>query len=118
MTTREDYEHAAQAAGYEITMPVELSEKNIYLKDGICPATGEQFVRIWRPLDDDGDSRRLEVACLMDIEFQTCEYGRVVHANEQGCGYMKPVDLGDNPCAATRLAVFRCAVEIGRRMQP
>lgn len=78
---------------------------------------GEEFRgKRWEPEDDDGDSRRLEVACGMNVyqgygkataECISEDEGGPIHATEPH---------GDNPCAATRLAVLRAAAAIGESM--
>lgn len=101
MTTREDYKFAAKAAGYEI----EFFEGCLtpFHKDG----------NVWKPDRDDGDSRRLEVACFMLVNVN--EQQKRVEAVSKTSGATVYFD-GLDPCAATRAAVFRCAVEIGKRL--
>ena len=105
MTTREEYEHAARAAGLEIGFTDSP-------KDGVYKLVNNELDGWWRPLDDDGDSRRLEVACFMRVVIGAVS---VMAACSENKIYMHK-RLGTDPCAATRLAVFRCAVEIGKRL--
>lgn len=100
--TREDMEFAAKAAGL-ITRTG---------KDGtwICEADGSP-IRQWCPRDDDGDSFRLAVACKIDVVFSG---GDEVYAGDSHYQLFE-WHAGDH-CAATRLAIFRAAVKIGRAM--
>lgn len=78
----------------------------------------------WNPCYDDGDSRRLEVDLLLTVAVR---YHDVEVFDEHGeClssveiirarrDFPEPLEVTD-PHAATRLAVFCAAVEIGRAM--
>lgn len=97
MTTREDYEHAALAAGMAIY--INKNGKAYLGTEDDCKWTE------WRPIEDDGDSRRLEVACRMKVKVGQ-NYSSAT-TSSQISGYCKH---DTDPCAATRKAVFRCAV--------
>lgn len=65
----------------------------------------------WNPRTDDGDAFRLAVKLWIEISF------------EPNCVQVYPprslpvdVPRGDDPLAATRLAIVRAAAEIGRAM--
>lgn len=107
-TNREQHELAAKAAGLAITW-----------KEGHCkggPFEGA-FVgdQPWRPKDDDGDSRRLEVKLGLTV-CVSYKYG-LTWADKDDKGHaLAKADHDGDPYAATRLAIFRAAVEIGRSM--
>jgi hypothetical protein len=78
----------------------------------------------WDPDDDDGDSRRLEVALHMIVG--------VYESYTSVCQNITPNDIevdvlgevvvwhhetNNDPLAATRMAVLRCAAEIGKSMK-
>jgi hypothetical protein len=106
MTTREDYEAAALAAGMEIQWESDTATLPLVL------TAGRYDVYHWNPVDDDGDSRQLEVACKMLVQFNN----KYVYVDTWEIPTTRE-ELGTDPCAATRLAVFRCAVEIGKQMK-
>ena len=62
------------------------------------------------PLTDDGDAFRLAVSMFRDIRFWYFD-------NSVSVGNEQRVMCGDDPCAATRLAIVRAAAEVGRRMK-
>ena len=67
----------------------------------------------WSPHTDDGDSRRLEVALKLSV--CVCDEAVIV---EQCMGSFQALEkLGLDPLAATRMAVLRCAAEIGKSMK-
>ena len=61
------------------------------------------------PLTDDGDAFRLAVSMFRDIHFWYFD-------NSVSVGNEQRVVCGDDPCAATRLAIVRAAAEVGREM--
>ena len=61
------------------------------------------------PLTDDGDALRLAVYLFRDIHFWYFD-------NSVSVGNERRVVCGDDPCAATRLAIVRAAAEVGREM--
>jgi hypothetical protein len=105
---RERLELAAKAAG--ITYHDELGgwkheDWCRYWSDGeFCTCGGE-----WNPLTDDGDALRLAVK--LGIPFEV-DYG-VKEAIVRG---RFGIDIGSDPCAATRRAIVRAAAEIGKTM--
>ena len=86
-TTRQEMELAARAAGYEIRFHSGTCKGGEY--EGCEIKRGDEWVA-WRPLEDDGDSRRLQVDLHLATAFHPVLY------------------------QAMRLAVFRAAVELGK----
>lgn len=78
---------------------------------------GNDVELCWSPHTDDGDSRRLEVALGMDVvQHSALSEGLLdvaVFAGER-CA-IEP--HGDDPLAATRMAVLRCAAEVGKSIR-
>ena len=97
MTDQELLTMAAKAAGY-----MTLTNGQTY-----SPEAGNFD---WNPLTDDGDALRLAVQLFRDIHFWYFE-------NSVSVGNELRVVCGDDPCAATRLAIVRAAAEIGRNMK-
>lgn len=100
-----DHELAALAAGLRLVW------KRGTCKGGaFCAPFLADTGAPWRPLDDDGDSRRLEVACRLTLRHyhDVC----VAECGDRHTGYrVEPLD-GD-PLAAARRAVFYAAMDIG-----
>lgn len=97
-----DHELAALAAGLRLVW-----KRGVCKGGPFCAPFLADTGAPWRPLDDDGDSRRLEVACWLSLhQFRD---GCAVATNERF--FSEPYD-GD-PLAAARRAVFRAAVSIG-----
>lgn len=121
--TMEDLKLAAKAAGYEV---VREFQYQVAMTCGAPnPLAGIDFSGLviddsgrirapWNPRNDDGDSFRLAVACHMQVLTPDAEPTAV--ANRYPQGQRVAVDAGTDPAAATRLAIFRAAVEIGRAM--
>lgn len=99
--TREDFEHAARAAGLRVRT-----------WDGhtgvMCAIDDDHHGRMWMPPHDDGDALRLAVACGM---FLRC--GSL-------CGVEHPVtvEMGNKEAdaVAIRHAIFRAAIAVGKAM--
>lgn len=116
MDTKQMLELAARAAGYDIEeykgsfVLVERDGDSVW-------RTGEY----WAPLEDDGDALRLAVK--LDIEFyQGDDDGPAFYAGYWGKRERRDVTrmyciepLGDDPCAAARLAIVRAAAAIGEK---
>lgn len=112
--TREDFEMAAKAAGYTI--------EGFYPFYGAVCAGLEKF---WNPPKDDGDALRLAVALRLSLSF-----GKSINPSTPGqevAAWKGPIDdpfviskVGFmHECdaeAATRRAIFRAAIAIGRAM--
>ncbi len=109
-TNREQHELAAKAAG------LLLLWKTGSCKGGEVEAAfvGDQP---WRPKDDDGDALRLAVKLRMSVK-NTDIRASVIALPVSGLGdwIILSEPHGTNDCTATRLAIFRTAVEIGRAM--
>ena len=73
-------------------------------------AAGYRAYGNWNPLTNDGDAFRLAVFLFRDIHFWYFD-GSVSIGNDLR------IVCGDDPCAATRLAIVRAAAEIGRNMK-
>ena len=73
-------------------------------------AAGYKVDGNWNPLTNDGDAFRLAVFLFRDIHFWYFD-GSVSIGNDLR------IVCGDDPCAATRLAIVRAAAEIGRNMK-
>ena len=75
----------------------------------------EPYQQHWNPLTDDGDAFRLAVTLQLDIQNslgKTCEVSRWDKGFDDYVYYIE--DYSDDPRAATRRAIVRAAVEIGR----
>lgn len=106
MTDREMLELAAQAGGVDIGAWHESA--NAFLLIGATRTW-------WNPREDDGDAFRLEVACGLDMDRTVT--GWLTVRSMQHDVFMPSTRLGDDPAAATRLAIVRAAAEIGRKMK-
>lgn len=116
-------ELAAKAIGFDLH--INLVGASQLFKDG-------EYVRFWKPHDDDGDSRRLEVKLGIQVtpypiydETKHSVLARKCRLGSEDNGIGEPdtdslewIELyGGDPCAATRLAVLRVAAAIGERME-
>lgn len=97
MNDQELLDLSAKAAGYKYA-----KNGGYIVVDGI-PVN-------WNPLADDGDALRLAVFLFRDIHFWYFD-------NSVSIGNDLRIGCGDDPCAATRLAIVRAAAEIGRNMK-
>jgi len=103
MTDRELLELAAKAAGIGI-------DWSVFLDNG-----SHKIYRVvntrnyWNPLTDDGDALRLAVKSRLEITWWK-QGVRVEPAH----GRESVTPFGDDPYAATRLAIVRAAAEIGK----
>lgn len=102
--TREDFEHAARAAG--------LVVESFYPHYGaVCVGLD----RFWNPPKDDGDALRLAVK----LNFNVCKREHEVEIfNDDNGEFLCSISIseGDDPYAATRYAIFRAAIVIGKAM--
>jgi len=76
-----------------------------------------EFGYAWDPCNNDGDSRQLQVACMLGTGF--APGGSAWAAPSFGVSRATYVDYKGREAeaaAAMRMAVFRAAVEIGRTM--
>jgi hypothetical protein len=116
MTDRELLEAAAKACGIDGAYGVASDD---YYYDGnvegiltILP-DGQSYV--WNPLTDDGDALRLMVKLRLTVN---CSYDEVAICGQEFT--QKEVFIernGEDPLAATRLAIVRAAAEIGKEMK-
>lgn len=111
MTDRELLELAAKAAGVELFDDEHGETWRVYHTD---PNNGLKRYTRWNPLTDDGDALRLAVklgiAPIQDQKEKVCAaYWTDVHCVHSA--------YKDDPYAATRRAIVRAAVEIGRSMK-
>lgn len=109
MELKEMLELAALAAGYE--------KSKLWYVDGVLCWNG-LCMHPWCPHTDDGDSRRLEVALYLVVEVlegETCVSMSLNAPNYLDC--CATVAHDGDPAAATRMAVLRCAAEIGKSMK-
>ena len=105
-TEREEMELVAKVAGIE------------YEWEGdelLTPTEFRTDVYYWNPRTDDGDAFRLMVKMDMDInryvqtkETSACQFGN-------GVQNRAVVKIDDDPYAATREAIFQCALECAKR---
>lgn len=109
--TREDFEHAARAAGLRVRT-----------WDGhtgtMCAIDDDRHGQMWMPPDDDGDALRLAVKLGLGI---LTKVNNAAHVAERCLGVcdIHQVNYGaaGDEFAATRHAIFRAAIEMGRAMQ-
>ena len=120
--TREDFEFAAKAAGVRIAW---CDVFNMMLRVDKPPGT-DGGLEEWNPPECGEDSHRLQVKLGLSIEpypIYDQEKHSVVVKQRRRTDLMREVNqtevvepYGDNPYRATRHAVFRCAIAIGRAM--
>lgn len=101
---REMLELAAKAAGYEVS--------ECTCKKEIRVSVSPRRYAHWNPLEDDGDALRLAVRLGMCVDVRQAH----TEVTPPGDRYTESEEHEDDPEAATRRAIFRAAVEIGRRM--
>jgi hypothetical protein len=113
MNDKELLEMAAKAAGYR-------TKANCFYVDcddnfngiAILPDRGKKYR--WNPLQDDGEALRLAINVGIEV-------GAIGSPNqvfcEARCDEVKIVQrIGDDKYAAVRLAIVRCAAEIGKNI--
>ena len=69
---------------------------------------------LWDPEHDDGDSRRLQVVLLIDLDFYD---DRANAWNQLWCVEASEPPLGTDPAAAARMAVLRVAAQMGAALK-
>lgn len=113
MKDRELLEVAANAA--------EFIYSNARPKHGLlgCFKTdSEQTSYLWNPLADDGDALRLAVSLkLTELWFTDGGGPAEVVVGRKGTDVLVTERLADDPYKATRRAIVRAAVEIGKAMK-
>ena len=116
-----DLELAAKAAGYVVHSKGSFGAVWVYLKDDVANEDGEHQCFLWNPENDDADSFRLSVK--LQILPQTLERTLNTEAVQVYCGQLSTkwcieneVLVDGNVYEATRSAIFKAAVELGRRL--
>ena len=110
MTDKELLELAAKAAD------IELWHEDVFTK-GLTQKISQSGILCWNPLTDDGDALRLAVQLSFIVSREYTEVGKeavVFYLNEIQHQMRCVVPHGNNPYAATRLAIVRAAAEIGK----
>lgn len=118
--TREDYEMAARAVGF---IDDQASDDDDALGlhrngQGIFYVVGKRGWHNWNPPEDDGDALRLANRLRICVEFGYCEDDAPViwvGLIEDRRNWPRHAHFPD-PNAATRRAIFRAAIAIGRAM--
>ena len=113
MTERQEFELVARAAGIELVL-----DPDGILRDctGSHPLMNIFACPVWNPREDDGDSRRLQVALRMAVTYTVDDSIARVWYGDVGTDPIEEL-LGDDPSAATRLAVWKAALEIAKGMK-
>jgi hypothetical protein len=102
LLTREDFEMAAKAVGMR-------GDPGLDGTDAVAIIEG--VLRRWNPLTDDGDALRLAVALGLRVSTGQADWYDPI-----GEGFMVETDDDLCPYAATRHAIFRAAIAVGRAM--
>ena len=110
---RKDHELAAKAAGYVLTWKEGSCKGGAYC--GAFIERGGELVA-WNPKGDDGDAFRFAVKLKIDVMHDD-KWDNDAYVMAGAIDHVEDVDGECNRPTAARLAVFRCAVEIGRAMQ-
>jgi len=111
--TREDFEHAARAAGYSIR----------FTSDGACFRDGPGWMGEWCPPDDAGDALRLSAKLQLDVHYLH-GFKQVVarRAVDQNRHHLHGIVGYGNGCskepteANVRKAIFLAAIALGKAM--
>jgi hypothetical protein len=112
--TREDYELAAKAAGMGCNV-FDLEFVYAFPLGAKLNKDGEEIGAFrWNPLHDDGDSRRLQVACGIDLIV--FDRGYEVASTKAPIRSFLFEDFCDDKLLTARSAVFWLAVEIGKKL--
>ena len=104
--------NACKAAGWPIKKTLHASVVSVWIN-------GSPYVV--KLADDDGDSRMLQVACRIDLEF--ADVNRVPCAvahspwDAKGNSQYANEAIGADARLAARMAVLRCAAMIGEAME-
>jgi hypothetical protein len=95
---------------------IELWHEDVFTK-GLTQKISQSGILCWNPLTDDGDALRLAVKLDLIVSRGFTEVGKeavVFYLNETQHQMRCVVPHGNNPYAATRLAIVRAAAEIGK----
>lgn len=105
--------NACKAAGWRI--------KRIGPVAGMVSVWIDDAPVIVRLADDDGDSRMLQVACRIGLDFEVIggEWCAVAHSpwDAKGNSQCANETIGSDARLAARMAVLRCAAMIGEAME-
>ena len=117
--TREDYELAAKAVGF-IDDQTSDDEDSLGLRrngQGIFYVVGKRGWHNWNPPEDDGDALRLAVKLDMNIGNGPGHSIEALAVSEHDGGVYGGVEQKrEDAEAATRRAIFRAAIAIGKAM--
>ena len=124
MDTKQMIELAAVAAGIKASWGIATDygpdgEEQIELTD-LFFIEGDEHCAVWNPKDDDGDSRRLQVALRIDLDFRDnspVPEVRAIGPLPTGARYQYLSRLGPDPAAAARMAVLYVAAQMGAAMK-
>jgi hypothetical protein len=104
--------NACKAAGWPIKKTLHASVVSVWIN-------GSPYVV--KLADDDGDSRMLQVACRIDLEFADVNSVpcAVAHSpwDAKGNSQCANETIGNDARLAARMAVLRCAGMIGEAME-
>lgn len=115
MSDRELLELAAKAAGIPCDKNGPYVERQEW-QQWIGEPGHYETVRVnWNPLTDDGDSRRLQVA--LGISLIMCTEGRARAMSHDAEHHAVEDDASKGGGTNARMAVLKCAAEIGRGMK-
>lgn len=118
--TREDFEHAARAAGIELIRWLGDCFLAVRMND---PLYGNVQC-VWAPPKDDGDALRLAVALGLNVEVRRkvvagCSVPHVEvygYVHRRSLAVETAIDNGLSLEVATRHAIFRAAIAVGKAM--
>ena len=104
--------NACKAAGWKIKKTLHPSVVSVWIN-------GAPYVV--KLADDDGDSRMLQVACKIDLEFADVNRVPCAVANSpwdaKGNSQCANETIGNDARLAARMSVLRCAALIGEAME-
>ena len=104
--------NACKAAGWPVKKTLYASVVSVWIN-------GSSYVV--KLADDDGDSRMLQVACRIDLEFADVNRVPCAVANSpwdaKGNSQCANETIGNDARLAARMAVLRCAAMIGEAME-
>lgn len=107
--TREDYAMAAKAVGFDSFDWLAADNRmNVYTPEGRQSS--------WNPITDDGDALRLAVALRLQVTPGTYNSEEVTAYRSGHAESHERVHFQQDIGAATRHAIFRAAIAIGRAM--
>lgn len=118
MNDRELLDLAAKAAVIEHTGPAfHKISTNSFIGLYVCDGSD-----IWNPITDDGDALRLAVKLGLWTQIgERCAWAQQNHESILGESAASSMvmfsETGNDPYAATRLAIVRAAAEIGKAMK-